>query len=168
MEPVGFRLRALEPEDVDCMYRWENTPGMWRHGCSPAPLSRHLIWEYVNNYEADPFVAGQLRLIVESDGVAVGAVDLYDVDRLNRRAMVGVMIEEGSRRRGLGRRALAELSAYCADVLGLHQLGAIVEAGNAPSHRLFAGSGFVECGMLAQWFRRGREFADAVMYQRLL
>ena len=66
-------LRALEPTDVDCLYLWENNPEMWRFGFSPAPLSRHQIWEYISTYDSNPLSAGQLRLMIDCDGTAAGA-----------------------------------------------------------------------------------------------
>lgn len=163
-----IRLRALEPDDVDCIYLWENSPGMWRHGCSPAPLSRHQIWEYVHNYDADPFAAGQLRLIISAGGDAVGAVDLYEVDRMNRRAMVGIMVSPENRRRGYALAALLELQRYCFDVLGLEQLAAVVEGSNEPSRRLFRSAGYGEEAVLSRWFRRGTEYSEGVIYRKIL
>lgn len=163
-----IRLRALEPDDVDCIYLWENSPGMWRHGCSPAPLSRHQIWQYVQNYDADPFSAGQLRLIISDGMEAVGAVDLYEVDVRNRRAMVGIMVAPEQRRRGVARAALRGLERYCFEALGLEQLAATVECGNEPSRHLFSGAGYAEAAMLPRWFRVGVEYADAVIYRKFL
>lgn len=168
MSTPEIYLRALEPEDVDRIYLWENTPGMWRHGFAAAPLSRHQIWQYVQNYDADPFSAGQLRLMI-SDGMdAVGAVDLYEVDVRNRRAMVGIMVAPGKRRCGVARAALRALERYCFEVLGLEQLAATVECGNEPSRRLFSAAGYDETATLPRWFRVGAESSDAVIYRKFL
>lgn len=32
------RLRALEPEDLELLYRWENDPELWEVGNTLAPL----------------------------------------------------------------------------------------------------------------------------------
>lgn len=161
-------LRALEPGDVDRIYLWENSPAMWRYGYSQAPLSRHQIWEYIRNYDANPLSAGELRLLVCEGLTAVGAVDLYDVDVLNRRAMAGIMIDSAFRGRGYGLQALKLLENYSRDNLGLHQLGAMVADDNAASQRLFLRAGFTETARLPQWFRNGTSFLDAVMYQKIL
>lgn len=68
-------LRALEPSDVDRLYIWENNPDMWRYGFSPAPLSRHQIWEYVEKYDANPLAQGQLRLMIDTGNDTVGTLD---------------------------------------------------------------------------------------------
>ena len=33
-------LRAIEPEDLDDLYRWENDSSLWIYGCTIAPFSR--------------------------------------------------------------------------------------------------------------------------------
>ena len=41
LEGRVVRLRAVEPEDVEAMYRWENDPAVWRVSGTLAPFSRH-------------------------------------------------------------------------------------------------------------------------------
>ena len=40
------RLRALEPEDLELLYRWENNPAWWDVGNTLAPYSRYLLLYY--------------------------------------------------------------------------------------------------------------------------
>lgn len=164
----GIILRAPEPDDVDTMYRLENDRSVWPCGFTRAPMSRHLISEYVGSYSADPFGQGQLRLIIELDGVAVGVADLYDVDALNRRAGVGIVVEEAYRGKGIAREALRKLAGYCGCELGLHQLYAVVAASNTPSRSLFTECGYRISGCLRSWVRTGRSYGDAYIYQLML
>lgn len=168
MASSELKLRALEPDDIDLLYLWENSPEMWRYGYSQAPLSRQQIWTYIREYDSNPLTAGQLRLMIDAVGTTVGAVDLYDVDVLNRRAMVGIMIAGTHRRKGYASRALAIVGEYCRDNLGLFQLGAMVGADNEPSLELFKKSGFLETALLRSWFRCGTCYCDAVVFQRFL
>lgn len=48
-------LRALEPEDADKLYLWENDTRLWNVGCATAPFSRKQLEEYICNYDADVF-----------------------------------------------------------------------------------------------------------------
>ena len=32
LQKDGYQLRAPEPEDLDCMYQFENTPSLWEVG----------------------------------------------------------------------------------------------------------------------------------------
>ncbi len=100
-------LRALEPIDVDTLYRWENDPAVWGVGSTMAPYSRKQLWDYVDSYDGDIFTARQLRLMITipsgKDGEVketVGTVDLYDFDPVNSRCAVGILIAPEYRRRG--------------------------------------------------------------------
>lgn len=150
-------LRAPEPDDVDRIYLWENDPGMWRYGYSPAPLSRHQIWEYVNRSDSDPVSQGELRLMMQADCDTVGAVDLYDIDMRNRRAFVGIMTAPLFRRRRYALRALRLMADYCRDNLGLERIAATVADDNPASLGLFAAAGFTCVAHLPDWVRRGKD-----------
>ena len=131
-------------------------------------MSRQMLSEYVANYSADPFAQGQLRLIIDAGGETAGMVDLYDVDAINRRAGVGIVVEASMRRRGISREALERLADYCASALGLHQLYAVVAADNEASRALFAACGYRTAGCLRSWVRVGRRYVDAYIYQLML
>jgi len=164
-----LELRALEPSDVDCLYIWENNPDMWRYGFAPAPLSRHRLWEYIRSYVADPASEGQLRLMIEADGVPVGTVDLYDIDVHNSHAFIGIMIAPPYRRRGYAAAAIGKMADYCRQCLALKQLGAFVAADNKESLGLFRKCGFMEKAILPQWVRRSNsEYENAYFMTRSL
>lgn len=163
---MEIRLRAPEPGDLDLLYLWENDPFISRYGSAVAPFSRAMLWEYISNYDADPFHAGQLRLMVESDGETVGCVDLYDIDGKNRRAFVGIVIDAAHRGRGIGHAALEQLWEYSSETLNLHQIAAVVPVLNVRSTQLFCFAGYKEIALLPQWVRLGREFADARLMVR--
>ncbi len=161
--------RALEPADLDDMTRWENDTRVWSAGSQAAPMSRHQIAEYIAHYDADIFSARQLRLIVTetASGNAVGAVDLYDFDPLSRRAGVGIIIDEAARGRGYAARALTLLWEYASLHLDMHQLWAITAIDNTAAARAFARAGFTTAGRMRSWIRRGRQWGDALIVQRL-
>lgn len=165
-----IRLRALEPEDVDTVFRWENDNNLWHLGNTQAPFNRDTIAGYIATYDGDIFRAGQLRLMITSlaDGRALGAIDLYEFDALNRRAGVGILIDDSERGHGYGLRALRLLCRHCYDRLGMKQLWAICQSENAAAMRLFSSVAFEQCGHLRSWVRRGEQWYDAVMFQLLL
>lgn len=161
-------LRAPEPSDLDALYLWENDPTISRYGSAVAPYSRALLWAYINSYDADPYSAGQLRLMIEANGVTSGAIDLYNVDGKNCRAFVGIVIDKSQRGKGIGLRSLESLSKYCCSALGLHQLVAIVPSANVKSVELFRSAGYETTAHLPQWIRMGKDFVDAELMTKLL
>lgn len=165
-----IKLRAPEPDDIDCMYIWENDPVIWADGALRAPMSRKMLSDFVNYYNPDPASAGQLRLIIEdtSNGMAIGCIDLYEYDSVNRRAGVGVVISREHQSKGFATRALNLMCNYCQVALGLHQLWAIISRTNYASLKLFSKCDFETCGNLRSWIRNGTSYTDALIMQRLL
>lgn len=165
-----IQLRAVEPEDLEALYKWENDTSIWADGCSMAPYSKSSIREYISTYDPDIFKAGQLRLMVtlRESGTAVGTIDLYEFDFMNRRAGVGILIDPGHRHNGYGSRSLDILRHYAGNFLGLHQLWAIVGIENDYSLQLFRKSGYNICGRLKSWLRKGKSYSDAYILQRFI
>ena len=81
-------LRAIEPTDLDVLTSWENDTSLWELGCTLAPYSRKRLWDYIENYQPDIYIARQLRLVAVdlASGTPVGTLDFYDFDPHNRRA----------------------------------------------------------------------------------
>jgi diamine N-acetyltransferase len=60
------RLRALEPQDLDAMYRWENDMTTWRVSGTTAPFSRHTLSRLIDEQQFDIFATRQMRLVIEN------------------------------------------------------------------------------------------------------
>lgn len=84
LESDIVRLRALEPEDVDILYKWENDTNVWKVSNTVAPFSRHILRQFIDSQKYDIFETRQLRLIIEEKegSRAVGCIDLFDIDRI--------------------------------------------------------------------------------------
>ena len=85
----------------------------------------------------------------------------------DRHGFVGIAILPESRRRGLGYAALKLLCRYASETVGAHSLAAQVATDNEASRRMFAKAGFHTCGSLRSWIRRGKHYADVLLYQIL-
>ena len=163
------RLRALEAEDVDLLYVWENDPAVWGVSGTLAPFSRHTLRRFLDEQRFDLYAARQLRLVVETlDGRAVGLVDLFEFEPVVLRAGIGILIPgAGDRGRGFASDALDVLCRYARQVLGLHQLWCSVAPDNAASLTLFRRAGFVECGRKREWRRTPDGWADELLLQKI-
>lgn len=163
------RLRAVEPEDLETLFRYENDRGLWAVGSTLAPYSRKQIYDYVAQYSADIYAERQLRLMVDDaeTGVTVGTADLTDFSPADMRAQVGLLIDGPFQRQGYGSATLAALTEYASKTLQLHQLYAIVPADNIASLAVFRRAGFRTGGRLRSWLRRGGTYGDAIFLQRL-
>lgn len=163
-------LRALEPNDIDTLYVWENDTRLWSVGVTIAPLSYKQLSDYVNNYDGDIFSAKQLRLMIVEikSGQAVGTLDFFDFDAINNHCGIGIMIAENYRRRGYGFRALRLGEEYCCSRLSLKQLYCMVGEQNLASQMLFEKAGFQKAGRLKSWLLSGGRYDDAIFYQKIL
>lgn len=148
-----LHLRALEPSDADFMYEVENDAEAWRYSDTIAPLSRRILRDYALTYDADPFTAGQLRLIITEEGSnkPVGIVDLYEVSQRHQRAFIGIYICKEYRGRGYANETLELIEDYAHNTLHLHQLGAKVEEGYSTAEKLFSQRGYELMGNLKDW-----------------
>ncbi len=162
-------LRAPEPADLDTLFLLENATPLAEAGFATAPLSRFELSRYIESYSADIYSERQLRLmIVDRDsGRTVGAIDITDYEPRDRRGFVGIAILETERAKGFATAALSLLCGYASQVLGMHQLAAQIAYDNEASRRLFERCGFKTCGSMRRWIRRGRSYADALLYQRI-
>ena len=163
------RLRALEPEDLDAMYGWENDTDSWRVSGTVAPFSRHVLSRLIDEQQFDIYATRQMRLVIETlDGSAVGAVDMFEFDPQNLRAGVGIIVAPPYRNQGFALDALQTLERYVRDVLRMHQLWCSVGADNEASIALFRKAGYAECGRRKEWILTPNGAIDEVLMQKIL
>jgi diamine N-acetyltransferase len=157
-----IRLRALEPEDLDQLYLWENDASLWELGSTLSPYSRYLLKQYIADSKNDIYVSKQLRLIIElkETGTVVGTIDLYDFEPHHRRAGVGILIDDAHQRKGYAKKALKLLIHYAFYFINIHQLYAFIPVTNTPSLLLFEQCGFETMGTLKDWLSTTNGYVD--------
>lgn len=170
LESDVVRLRALEPEDVDLLYRWENDTNVWKMSNTTVPFSRYILRQFIDSQKYDIFETRQLRLIIEerTENRAVGAIDLFDIDPYNRRAGIGVLIyDKRDKCQGYASESLQLLIRYCFMILGLNQIYCNILSDNTPSLNLFRSKGFLTVGTKREWVRTTTGWADEHLLQLL-
>lgn len=167
LENKQIMLRAVEPEDLEYFYRWENDSTLWSLGCTLAPYSRYELKEYIEQSSHDLFVHKQLRFMIEHklDAAPIGTIDLYEFDPLHRRVGVGILIDEAYRKHGYAAQALTMIQAYIFDFLDLHQLFAHIVSNNEVSLHLFDACGYTHTSTLKDWIKIGAKYNDVYVYQ---
>ncbi len=162
-------LRALEPEDIDLLYEWENSEEIWTVSHTIAPFSKHLLALYIQNSDKDIYESKQLRMMIETtNGETVGCIDLFDFDPLHARIGIGILIHrKDDRSKGYATSALNLMVRYCFEKLNLHQIYANILTDNEISLRLFLKSGFEITGTKKEWVREGKNWKDEMLLQRI-
>ena len=164
-----IRLRAIEPEDLELLYKIENDVRLWNVGATNVPYSRYTLHDYIANSADDIYADKQLRMIVEDmEGKTVGIVDLMNFSPQHLRAETGIVILDAERRNGYATEALNALCDYAGRVLHLHQLYGVVGKDNQAALALYEKAGFAHKETLKEWLFDGKKYTDAVLMQRFL
>jgi diamine N-acetyltransferase len=168
MKNEEIKLRALEPEDLELLYEWENNDEYWIISNTVSPFSKYTLKLYIENSHKNIYETGQLRLMIDhiADKVTIGTIDIFDFDPYHKRAGLGILIaNEDYRRKGYGSSSLSLLIDYCFRTLLLHQLYCNILENNLTSIELFKGLGFKEVGVKKDWIKRNDGYLNEHMFQ---
>lgn len=168
LETDIIKLRALEPEDIDILYRWENDTNVWKMSNTVAPFSKYILRRFIDEQRYDIYETRQLRLVIESKvcGRPVGTIDLFDIDPFNCRAGVGILIyDKDDEGQGYASSALQALIRYSFHILGLNQLYCNILSNNTRSLNLFKSKDFQVVGLKREWVRTTTDWMDEYMLQ---
>ncbi|GHT56093.1 N-acetyltransferase [Bacteroidia bacterium] len=167
LENENLLLRALEPEDLDDLYRWENDSELWKYGSTLTPYSKFALRDYLISSVNDLVQCKQLRLVAvdKKAGKSIGTIDLYDYDPIHLRAGIGILLDVTYRSKGFGKEMLELMKEYAFRVLHLNQLFAYIPENNMASFRLFAACGYEQCGLLKAWRKVADGFEDVYVVQ---
>ena len=164
----NIKLRALEPEDLDIFYQWENDSSIWKISQTYTPFSKHILSRYLENAHQDIFTAKQLRLMIEKDGIAIGTIELFDFEPIHMRAGLGIwIVNESDRRQGYAKEALSLIIEYAFFKLQLNQLYCNIASSNQPSINLFSYLDFMLIGVKKKWNKTPNAWEDELMFQLL-
>jgi diamine N-acetyltransferase len=169
MKSEHLQLRALEPSDIDLLFKWENNTALWHLSNTLTPFSRFALEQYIMNAGDDIFTTKQLRLMIDLKTVephrTIGCIDLFDFDPSNLRAGIGIMIENDERGKGFASEALDLMIAYAFKRLKLHQLYSNVLSENLASLELFKKKHFEIIGVKQEWIMIDSSWVDEYMLQ---
>lgn len=128
IEGTICRLRALEPDDLDTMYRWENDTNIWRVSGTTAPFSRHSLMRLIDEQCFDIYATRQQRLVIETTDTPqpamAGAVDLVDYLRKSRVVRASRAVDYDPRLRQQSVEPLPEHTTHCRPPLCRHRSSA--------------------------------------------
>ena len=168
LENKLIKLRALEPDDIDLIYKWENNTDIWRVSNTLTPYAKHIIKAYIESAHLDIYQTKQLRLIIETNNLPIGTIDLFDFDPYNLRAGVGILIaEDKDKQKGYATNSLNLFIDYAFKTLGLHQLYCNISESNIASLKLFKNAGFEIIGLKKDWNKTINGFENEFILQKI-
>ena len=162
-------LRALEPADIDYIFSVENNENYWNVSDSQLPFSKFILKDYLNNTNKDIYEIKQVRLVISNfNDIPIGLIDLFDIDFKNKRACVGVIINDNEQNKGYASEALDLIIKYSANHLYLNQLYCNILNDNKISLKLFLNKKFKIVGIKKQWVYFNNQYYDEILLQRLI
>jgi RimJ/RimL family protein N-acetyltransferase len=158
------RLRPLEPEDADALYRWHNDEEVMRwlqsyYHESLAGLRKRLADRQENSYE-------KVTLCIETleERKLIGLVALRGAEPVNARAEVDIYLgEQEYWGGGYGTDALRRMCRYGFETLRLHSIELTVVEANERAVRSYQKIGFQVDGRLRQSFFRDGQWYDELL-----
>ena len=168
LENEEIRLRAIEPEDLNRLYLWENNSQLWDAGNTRNPYSKFMLKQYIAESERDIYESKQLRLMMVSikTGKTVGTVDLFDFDIHNSRIALGLFVDVSFQGNGYAKTSLRLVEEYIFEYLKINQLYVHIAINNIASIGMFEQENFEKTGILKDWIKTIDGFENIVVFQQ--
>ena len=168
LENEIIKLRALEPEDLDRLYAWENNSQLWSVGNTRNPYSKFMLKQYISQSDRDIYESKQLRLmmVAKATGETVGTVDLFDFDIHHSRIALGLFVDEAFQGNGYAKASLRLIEEYIFDYLKINQLYCHIAESNTASRHMFEQENFEKTGLLKDWIKTMNGFENIVLFQQ--
>jgi RimJ/RimL family protein N-acetyltransferase len=158
-------LRTLTESAADGPYlKWMQDPEIVRYlEARFATFSPDGLAEYIRFMNADPDVA-LFGIFVSATGEHVGNIKLGPIDRHHRVGDVGLLVGAKAHwGRGFATEAIAGLTRWAVETLGLHKLTAGCYDVNEGSRRAFLKAGWIEEGRLREQYQSEGKRADRIL-----
>lgn len=164
MKTERLRLRRLEEADLTQVCLWRNDDRVSEFLANRVKTHEEAV-AWFRSLTGKP---DQLLVGIEVGGRLTGYAVVEDVDEVNRKCEIGLVIGQPDRwGKGVGRAVAAALLRYCFETLGLHRVLAVIARGNARSEALFSGLGFTHEGTLREAALRNGSHTDLLCYSML-
>lgn len=159
-----LHLRALERDDLRFVHGLNNNRRVMRYWFEEAYEAFVELEELYLKHIHDQ---SERRFIIENtDGEAVGLVELVEINYIHRRAEFQIIIAPPHQRNGYAKPATLAALEYAFRVLNLHKLYLVVSTENPVAVSVYQACGFAEEGRLKDEFFVDGEYQDALrMYQ---
>ncbi len=154
-----LQLRALEKADLTFLHRLHNNYKTMNYFFEePFETLRELedLYEkYVHNTTERRFVIEETQT-----GASVGVLSLIEIDEINRRCEIDIIIDEKHQGKGFGKQGFVLGIKYAFDILNLFKVYLVILPDNTPGLSIYRFAGFKkECRLKKEYFRNG-EYVD--------
>jgi [ribosomal protein S5]-alanine N-acetyltransferase len=106
-------------------------------------------------------------LIVDRQRGPLGVIGISELDRRDRRAVVGTWLGRAHWGSGANAQSKALIAHLAFNILGIERLGAYADLDNPRSQAALSRLGFQHEGVLRRWHRHGEQVHDVLVYSWL-
>jgi RimJ/RimL family protein N-acetyltransferase len=153
-----IRLEPLAQAHVPGFVDVVHDPAVRQFTFVPPDPDEEFVRGWIRRYEEgweDGSRAG--FAIVDGPGEVVGFAAVVQLDLDGREGELGYLVAPAARGRGVAGRAVALLTDWCFQTLGLVRLELRIDVDNGPSERVAERLGYVRDGILrSKYFKEGR------------
>ncbi len=154
-------LRALEKEDLSNCWRWINDPEITEGLYMIFPVSRY---EEEKWYESRINDDKNKYFAIEADEKHIGNIGLHNIDWINRKAELGILIgEKDYLNKGYGTDAIKTVLRYAFNKMNLHKIELRVYEFNKRAIRCYEKCGFKKEGVLRDDVYRDGKYHNTVI-----
>lgn len=139
----NITLRLININDLDFLFSIENNINNFQFSDNPKFYSKEELTDFINNSSNDITIYNQLRFVIEYKKKQIGFIDLFDYDSINKKAGIGIIIDEEFQNKNHGSESLDILIKYSFKELDLLSLYANIDPSNFKSISLFEKHGFL-------------------------
>ena len=167
VEGDGFRLRRVEPQDVDFVAELVTHEDVEPYLAGSRPRDRDGLLEEIERSQREPGEFGRFVIEVEGDGGwrRAGLMGFELANRRSRIANLGnLAIHPDFRGRRLSDDAARVFQRHLLLELGFHRLQLEIYGFNERAQRHAERAGFVREGVRRRAYLRHGEWADGVLY----
>lgn len=151
-------LRALERNDLRFVHELNNNQSIMSYWFEEPYESFDELEELYNKHIHDN---AERRFVAEdSDGNAIGLVELIEIDYIHRSAEFQIIIAPDHQGKGFARSLIRQALHYSFTILNLHKVYLIVAVENVKAIHLYEESGFIEEGHLVEEFFINGKYRD--------
>lgn len=156
-----IRLRALEPDDADTVWRWHHDHETSRLNGQIYPTSYAQTEEWIHSLRRPSFA--QVVLGIENeDGALVGYVSLTRIEPEDRAARFGIMLGRDYWNQGYGTDATRTILRFAFAEMNLHRVSLGVAEYNPRAIRVYE-----KCGFQVEGRRRETRWHDGAWRDHL-
>jgi diamine N-acetyltransferase len=155
----SLQLRALEKADLiflHCLHNNYKTMNYFFE--EPFETLRELE----DLYEKYIHTTTERRFVIEEigSGASVGVLSLIEIDEINRKCEIDIIIDEKFQGRGFGKQGFVLGIKYAFDILNLYKIYLLLLPNNTPGLNIYKFAGFKkECRLRKEFYRNG-EYVD--------